>query len=294
VAALLPAPAEQLDLVERTYRLLARGEVEMPPKIGVHPRGDAFIHAMPAYLRADDTVTLKWVSGYPDNPSRGLPFISGVIVVNDAATGVPLAIMDAAEITAARTAAASGVCIRAWAPAGWRRAAILGCGEQGRYHASMLRHLRPDVELTGFDPVAERVISLGDDVRAAASPQEAVAGAQVVVTAGPIVRDPTSPLVPEWLGEGPWLLLPLDFDFYASADAVAAADLFVTDDVAQFETYRGHGHFAGWPTPAGSVGAALEDALRGQRVIACNLGVAALDAAFARAVLEQYNQSTAA
>jgi hypothetical protein len=115
-----------------------------------------------------------------------------------------------------------------------------------------------------------------------------------VVTAGPIVRDPTSPLVPEWLGEGPWLLLPLDFDFYASADAVAAADLFVTDDVAQFETYRGHGHFAGWPTPAGSVGAALEDALRGQRVIACNLGVAALDAAFARAVLEQYNQSTAA
>jgi hypothetical protein len=65
-----------------------------------------------------------------------------------------------------------------------------------------------------------------------------VAGAQVVVTAGPIVRDPKSPLVPEWLGEGSWLLLPLDFDFYASADVVAAADLFVTDDVAQFETYR--------------------------------------------------------
>jgi ornithine cyclodeaminase/alanine dehydrogenase len=182
------------------------------------------------------------VSGYPDNPARGLPFSSGVIVVNDADTGVPLAIMDGAEITAARTAAASGVCVRAWAPAGWRRAAILGCGEQGRYHAEVLRHLQPDVELTGFDPVAERVTSLGGNARAAASPQDAVAGAQVVVTAGPIVRDPKSPLVPEWLGEGSWPLLPLDFDFYASADVAAAADLFVTDDVAQFETYRSHGY----------------------------------------------------
>jgi ornithine cyclodeaminase/alanine dehydrogenase len=287
VATLLPPLDDQLDLVERTYRSLARGEVEMPPKIGVHPRGDAFLHAMPAYLRTDDTVTLKWVSGYPDNPARGLPFISGVIVVNDADTGVPLAIMDAAEITAARTAAASGVCVRTWAPVGWRRAVILGCGEQGRYHARVLRHLQPDVELTGFDPVAGRVASLGEDVRVAVSAEEAVAGAQVVVTAGPIVRDPASPLTPGWLPDGPWLVLPIDFDFYASAAAVESADLFLTDDVTQFEAYRGHGHFTGWPAPAASVGAALETGLRGERVVACNLGVAALDAAFARAVMQR-------
>ena len=76
---------------------------------------------MPAYLADDDVAALKWVSGYPANKARGLPYISGLIIVNDAETGFPLAVMDAAEITAARTAAASGVCIRRWAPEGWHR-----------------------------------------------------------------------------------------------------------------------------------------------------------------------------
>jgi alanine dehydrogenase len=143
VAERLPPLAEQIDLAEATFLSLARGEVEMPPKIGVHPRTDSFLHAMPAYIRSGDAVVLKWVAGFPGNPSRGLPFISGVIVVNDAETGLPIALMDAAEITAARTAAASGVCIRQWAPPGWTRAAVLGCGEQARYHVEVLRHLQP-------------------------------------------------------------------------------------------------------------------------------------------------------
>jgi ornithine cyclodeaminase/alanine dehydrogenase-like protein (mu-crystallin family) len=291
VRRLLPPLNDQIDLVEETYRALARGAIEMPPKIGVHPRADAFLHAMPAYLRQTDAVTLKWVSGFPDNPARGLPFISGVIVVNDADTGLPVAILDAAEITAARTAAASGVCIRAWAPEGWRRAAILGCGEQGRYHARMLRHLRPDAELVAFDPVPERVLELGSDVLAADAPREAVDGAEVVVTAGPIVENPVSPLTPDWLGTGPRLLLPIDFDFYVSAASVDSADLFVSDDVPQFEAYREHGHFRGWKVPACSVGAALERGLTGGNVVACNLGIAALDAAFAHAVLERQRNS---
>ena len=118
VAGLLPPVAEQLDLVEATYRAVAAGRVELPPKPGVHPRKDAFIHAMPAYLADDDVVALKWVAGYPENPARGLPYISGLVVLNDAETGLPVAIMDGAEITAARTAAASGVCVRRWAPPG--------------------------------------------------------------------------------------------------------------------------------------------------------------------------------
>ena len=111
---------------------MAAGRVELPPKPGIHPREDAFIHAMPAYLADSDVASIKWVGGYPANKERGLPYISGLIVVNDAETGFPLAVMDAAEITAARTAAASGVCIRHWAPEGWSRAAIVGCGEQGK------------------------------------------------------------------------------------------------------------------------------------------------------------------
>jgi ornithine cyclodeaminase/alanine dehydrogenase len=287
VSALPPIP-EQVELAARVYRALARGEVEMPPKIGVHPRMDAFLHAMPAYLRELDVVAMKWVSGFPGNPARGLAAISGLIVVNDAETGVPLAVLDAAEITAARTAAASGVCVQAFAPDGWSSAAVLGCGEQGRYHCSMLRTLNPGCEIRAYDVVAEHAHAVCDGAVVCDDARAAVAGAQVVVTAGPIVREPPSPIDASWLEEDDLLLLPIDFDFYVSADAVRACDLFLTDDVAQYDAYREeHGYFRGWPTAEASVGDALERGLRGRRVVCANLGVGALDAAFAHAVLSR-------
>jgi alanine dehydrogenase len=277
VSALLPPLTEQLDLVESTYRAVAAGRVELPPKPGIHPRKDSFIHAMPAYLRDDDVATLKWVAGYPENKARGLPYISGLIVVNEAETGLPAAIMDAAEITAARTAAASGVCIRKWAPDGWSEVAILGCGEQGRYHAKVVGSLNPEARISAYDPHPERMAGLEGRVEAAQSPAEAVRGADVVVTAGPIVDDPDSPLEPDWLGDR-WLALPIDFDFYFSRDTVAAAELFLVDDVEQFEYYRSQRHFREWPEAAGTVGEKHE---RRDKVLCCNLGVGALDAAFA-------------
>jgi len=111
-----------------------------------------------------------------------------------------------------------------------------------------------------------------------------VEGAEVVVTAGPIVENPDSPLTPDWLGERS-LGLPIDFDFYFSAAAVASAELFLVDDVGQFEYYRSLGHFQGWPDPEGSVGEALSRDGGPARVVCCNLGIGALDAAFAARVL---------
>lgn len=285
VGALLPPIPEQIDLVERTYRAMARGRVELPPKPGIHPRENAFIHAMPAYLADDDVAALKWVGGYPANKEKGLPYISGLIVVNDAATGFPLAVMDAAEITAARTAAASGVCIRRWAPAGWSRAAILGCGEQGRYHARVITALNPGAEIAAYDVHPERAERLEGNVQAAGDPRTAVSGAEVVVTGIPIAEQPEPVIDSEWLGET-YLLLPLDFDASFRVGPIADAGLLLSDDVAQFEYYRGRGHFQGWPEPHGSVGEALERGDEARRVACCNLGVGALDAAFARRVLD--------
>jgi alanine dehydrogenase len=288
VAALLPSVDEQLDLVEQTYRSLAAGRVELPPKPGVHPRPDSFLHAMPAYLRDDDVVALKWVAGYPANKERGLPYISGLIVLNDAETGLPVAVMDGAEITAARTAAASGVCVRGFAPDGWRDVAVLGCGEQGRFHARLLAELNPDVRIRAYDPHPDQLERLVAETpaEAAPGPREAVEGAEVVVTAGPIVDDAPSPLGPEWLGDR-YLALPIDFDFYFGAEAVAAAGLFLVDDVEQFGYYRSQGHFQGWPEPAGSVGEGVARDGVPERVVCCNLGIGALDAAFAAVVLER-------
>jgi ornithine cyclodeaminase/alanine dehydrogenase len=290
VAAVLPGVHEQLDLVEHAYRALAAGRVELPPKPGVHPRKDSFLHAMPAFLRDEDVVTLKWVAGYPTNKARGLPYITGLIVVNDAETGLPVAIMDGAEITAARTAAASGVCVRRFAPEGWGRAAILGCGEQGVFHARLLHELNPGVAISAWDPHPERIERLDGLAEAATGWQEALADADVIVTAGPIVENPDSPLSPEHLGER-WLALPIDFDFYVGPDTVAAADLFLADDVGQFEYYRELGHFQGWPAPEGNVGEGLTREGSPARVVCCNLGIGALDAAFANAVLAKAREA---
>lgn len=284
VERLLPPAEEQLDLVEAVYRALAAGRVELPPKPGVHPRPESFVHAMPAYLRDEDVVALKWVSGYPANKERGLPYIAGLVVLNDAETGLPVAIMDGAEITAARTAAASGVCVRRFAPRGWRQAAILGCGEQGAFHARLLRTLNPGVRIRAYDPHPERVERLGDGVDAAVSELDAVAGAEVVVTAAPIASDPDPPLGPEALGER-WLVLPLDFDALVRRTLVEAASLFAVDDESQFAYYREQGHFRGWPEPQASVGEALARDSVPDRVACVNLGIGALDAAFAARVL---------
>ena len=286
VTELLPTITEQIDLVEDTYRAMARGAVELPPKPGIHTRPDSFIHAMPAYLKEQDVAAMKWVSGYPANPGRGLPYISGVIVVNDPETGVPTAIMDAAEITAARTAAASGVCIREWAPAGWDRAAILGCGEQGRRHAEVLTELNADVVIAAYDVEPSRAESLPGRIEVAADPRTAVDRAAVVVTAGPILEQPDPPIAEDWLVER-HLLLPIDFDAYIQVDPIMNSELFVVDDVDQFEYYRTQGHFQGWPAPHATVGEAVGRQRSFGKVVACNLGVGALDAAFAARVLER-------
>ncbi|HEX6248988.1 MAG TPA: hypothetical protein VFZ64_14040, partial [Nocardioidaceae bacterium] len=113
----------------------------------------------------------------------------------------------------------------------------------------------------------------------------AVEGADVVVTAGPMSPDPDRRLERSWLPDRV-LVLPVDFDAYVPAEVVADADDLVTDDVDQFEHYRGLGHFQGWPS-ARSLGVALETAPHGSLRISCSLGVGAVDAALAAVVWQR-------
>ena len=166
--AAMPPLEERLRLAERTLVALADGSAELPPKIGVHPRSpSSFGHAMPAVLRgddpdgADDLLGLKWVVGHPANGALGLPTIHATVVLNDPATGLPLAILDGGPITAARTAAISGVAIRRFAPIldegeRARRVAILGAGVQGHSHLAVVGHLLPGASLAVFDRHPER------------------------------------------------------------------------------------------------------------------------------------------
>ena len=258
------AGTEVIEILEAAFRAKRDGAVEMPPKIGVHPRDDAFIHAMPAYLGEVDAVGLKWVAGYPGNQDLRLPYIHGLFVLSEAATGRPLAVMDATWITEVRTAAASMLGIRALAERPVESIGILGCGRQGSAHVELAREVFPSLQrVTLFDRHPERGEVLaaasvgaasgtqaGDhdllDVRLAASAEEIAAGVDVVITTAAIVRSPDRPIRRKHL-EGASVACAVDFDATLSEDLFDEAALFVVDDVAQYRYYRDQGYFAGYP-----------------------------------------------
>jgi ornithine cyclodeaminase/alanine dehydrogenase len=299
VNSCLPSIAEQIDLAARALLALHQGRAEMPPKIGIHPRPGALAHAMPAWLRDDDLAGLKWIAAYPENRALGIPAIHGLMVLNDAPTGMPTTIMEAARLTAARTAAVSGVAIRLLAGAAVRRAAVLGAGVEARSHLPVLGELRPGVELAVYDRHPERAQDLAQAAsaingivraEAAASAEAAVEGADLVVTVATLTRDQA--LASQWLSPGS-LLVAVDFATYASAQTAREAAIFAVDDRAQFLAYRESGYFDGYPDPTGTLGELLQTTEAGDPLVldaagppalVTHLGVGAADVLFADAV----------
>lgn len=283
VTSLLPSWSEQIDLVERTYCEVAAGEVELPPKPGLHPRQDAFLHAMPAWLKHSDAAGMKWVSGYPTNKAKGLAYINGLLVLNDADTGIPLSVMDCVEITAARTAAASGVCVRSWARPGWSRVAIIGCGEQGNYHARMLLDLNPDAHIVGYDMDPQRAATLHGVAQVADSVAQACENADIVITTGPFLATPAPVVFLDMLRPDA-LVLPVDVDSFVHEDVVNNSQLFLTDYREQYDYFVSHGTFAGWRDPDAQVGEYSGKTRPDGLMTVCNIGIGALDIAYAAAV----------
>jgi ornithine cyclodeaminase/alanine dehydrogenase-like protein (mu-crystallin family) len=246
------AGTEVVEILDGAFRAKRDGAVEMPPKIGVHPRDDAFIHAMPAYLRGADVVGLKWVAGYPDNQELGLPYIHGLFLLSDAGTGRPLAVMDATWITEVRTAAASILGIRALAAGPVEALGIIGCGRQGGVHLELAEQVFPSLSRAIlFDRHPERAEALaaahpGLDVEVASAAAEIGAGTQAVVTTAAIVCDPERPLRRAHLKDAT-VACAIDFDASLSDDVLGDAALFVVDDVPQYRHYRELGYFAGYP-----------------------------------------------
>jgi ornithine cyclodeaminase/alanine dehydrogenase-like protein (mu-crystallin family) len=282
VERLMPDLATQRGLVEHAFRAMAEGRIQLPPKPALKLPGDGFLHAMPVYLERDGIAAVKWIGGSPGNQARGLPYLTGLIVLNDPQTALPLAVMDAVEITAQRTAAVSLLCVERFAPEGWQTAGIVGFGKQGRAHAAWLRALHPHATIVATD--AHASLDGEGGVVALGSPREVAEASDVLITAIPLDAD--GPVVePGWLRER-CLVLPLDFDAALGADLVSSADALVVDDRGQFAHYVGRGYFAGWPEPTHELGGAIDAGTDGARIVCCNLGVGTLDAVYAAAILD--------
>ena len=117
-------------VAREAFVAMARGETVMPPKVYLPLPGGSDFRAMPAYLRRPPACGVKWVNVHPRNRARGLPTVMAVIVMNDPATGVPLAVLDGLLVTKLRTAAAAAVAARALARRESRVVGLIGCGAQ--------------------------------------------------------------------------------------------------------------------------------------------------------------------
>jgi ornithine cyclodeaminase/alanine dehydrogenase len=291
--------ADVISAVEQSFREKGGGTAEMPPKPGVHPGPDAFIHAMPAYLKGMRAAGLKWVSGFPQNQARGLPYIAGLFVLNDVETGFPLAVMDCTWITGARTGAATAVAASHLARPDSATAGILACGVQGRTNLEALSCVFRLTRVHAYDTVPERAAryaeemraKLGLDIVAVGRPEDAVRDMDLVVTSGPILKHPTPTIPAGWLVPGAFASA-VDFDSYWTPEALAELDLFGTDDTAQMTYYREVGYFARTPEPYADLGEIVTGKKRGrsspkQRTMSMNLGLAIEDVATARILYER-------
>jgi ornithine cyclodeaminase/alanine dehydrogenase-like protein (mu-crystallin family) len=207
-------PAMQKALID-----FSAGRVTQPVRsiISIEPPG-GFLGLMPALT--PDGLGLKAVTFYPSNAERGIATHMATIFLVDPQTGTPLAIMDGRLITEMRTAAVSAAATNLLASPDARLLAILGSGVQARSHVEALRLVRPFEEIRVWSPTPEHAegfareigtatgtsyrhpadrILAGSQCHVAASPEEAVRGADVVVT---VTSSKTPVLKGSWLKPG--------------------------------------------------------------------------------------------
>lgn len=129
IARLVDLPLA-IRIIRQAFITAARGGALMPPKVYLPLPGQSDFRAMPAFLRHPPACGVKWVNVHPANIRRGLPTVMAIIVMNDPATGVPLAVMEGLWITKLRTAASAAVAAQALARRESTVIGLLGCGAQ--------------------------------------------------------------------------------------------------------------------------------------------------------------------
>ncbi|MDR1622781.1 MAG: ornithine cyclodeaminase family protein, partial [Synergistaceae bacterium] len=230
------AMAEVIEAVEAGLKIKGEGKVELPPKPGVHPRKDCYIHAMPCWVGGGvDAAGLKWVAGYPFNIEKNLPYNNGIFCLNDTANGIVKSIMDANWMTTWRTGAAAAVGAKYFSRPGSNVVSVIGLGAIGKIVLRAIKTVRPETEsIKLYDPsdaqyerfTAEMGAAFpGMKFERAGTMLEACRDSDIITTNAPILEHPERPLVKSWL-KPDCLCIASDYDSTLNEDAAAAARVF--------------------------------------------------------------------
>jgi len=240
---LVPLDADAVTVVEEAFRALAGGAVVMPPILRLDIReANGEVDVKTAYVPGLESFAIKISPGFFDNPKIGLPSVNGLMMLLSARTGLlEAALLDNGYLTDVRTAAAGAVAAKHLSREDSETAAIFGAGVQAGLQLEALLLVRPvrRARIWARDAAKAEVAAvdlqrrLGIEVRAFANPEEAVAGADIVVTTTPA----TSPILKAvWIGPGQHVTaMGSDAEHKNEIDPklVGKADRYVADRLSQ-------------------------------------------------------------
>lgn len=234
---------EIIDVIERAFAILAKGDVIMPPILSLDiPAKHAEVDVKTAYIPGFDGFAIKVSPGFFNNPQIGLPSLNGLMVLFSAETGLVQAMfLDNGYLTDIRTAAAGAVAARHLAPKNVSVAGVIGTGLQARLQLQAAHQVRPFKKALIYGRTEAHAQSCADDVAKAlgveaevmADAEALVAQSQLVITTTPS-REPI--IQKDWLHEG-LHITAMGSDQVGkneiAPEALAAADLYVCDRVSQ-------------------------------------------------------------
>jgi ornithine cyclodeaminase len=305
VRELMPM-ADCIAIVERAMRVVSRGGAQLPLRIGAKVPGKPLLAAaMPGYLEEPASLGVKVIAVNPENSQRGLASHMGVVVLFDAESGKPLAMLDATAITGIRTAAASAVATNVLARGDAADLAILGTGEQAEAHLRSMAAVRKLRSVRVWGRSLEKAAAFAAREGAAAGlPITACETVEQAVNAASIVCTTTSSREPilqgVWIGRGTHVNLvgASSIDAREADESLVMKSSYFVDYIPSTMAQAGELHAAlPFATYAkehirGEIGAVLNGAVPGRTrpdevTVYKSLGIAAQDLATAQAVYER-------
>jgi ornithine cyclodeaminase/alanine dehydrogenase len=297
--------AQVMEIVERTLRSHSDKTIQLPSKISVHAYEGAASIAMPTYIEDMDALGCKWISDSPRNYAHDLPYITGLVVVNDPETCIPLAVMDSSWITKSRTGAVTAIAAKHLARRGSRIMGVIGAGVQGRSNSLAICRVLPDIQtIKVFDirdearqkymREAEKTLDRSIDVMPVENVKEAVESSDVVITAIATTAKMSPIISTEWFKKGVFYAAIDDWSLIG-LEAVSKFDKFVTDDLKQTRSFMLKESPKELPTFYAELGDIVTGKKAGrendiERIMDNNLGLAIHDIALAKRVYELARQ----
>ncbi len=296
---------EVIDHVEAGWKMKGEGKVELPAKIGIHPRPDCYIHAMPCWISGDiDMAGIKWVAGFPMNLGKKLPYNNGIFVLNDSETGVVKAIMDCNWMTTWRTGAAAGLGAKYFAAQDASVVAVVGLGTIGKITLRAFNEVLPAMKTVKiYDPIAAQAERYIEAMKVVCPKVEFVISkdvkgvcedADVITSCAPILEVPHRTITEAMLKKDVCCIAN-DYDSTFDGEAVAGSNVFVCDDRNQYLWTQKQGVYFlhGYPSEdgiyadMGEVVAGKAASVREGRRVCLFMGIASHDVMTAKLILEK-------